>query len=139
MNEISSHDDISNNNNNERISEAITNTIYGDIEHKCLMKVTNNSQAITQNISNDANCSQINNRKDAKGVKILKRVEKNAIINHHAYFVDDINKNKNLAEIINMESYKDYNKKVTYNPEYGDGNYYYNTKIVENECCCLIT
>ena len=64
MNEISSHDDISNNNNNERISEAITNTIYGDIEHKCLMKVTNNSQAITQNISNDANCSQINNRKD---------------------------------------------------------------------------
>ena len=111
LNEVSSHDDIINNIDNERISEAITNT-YHDMEHFCLMRMTNNSQAIIQNISNDANYSQIN-RKDAKGEKIMKRDEKNAIIKHHAYFVDDLNKNKKLVEIIDMESYKNYNKKVT--------------------------
>ena len=139
MNEISSHDEINDNINNDQISEQIINTIHEDMEHFCLVRMTNNSQVITQNISNDVNCSQINNRKDAKGVKILKRVEKNTVINHHAYFVDDLNKNKNLAEIIDMASYKEYNKKVTFNPEYGDANYYLNANIVENECCCMIT
>ena len=139
MNEISSHDEINDNINNDQISEQIINTIHEDMEHFCLVRMTNNSQMITQNISNDVNNSQIF-RKDAKGVKIIKRDGQNTTINHHAYFIDDLNKDKKLAEIVDMESFKNYNKKSTFSPEFdGDGNFYYNTKVVQNECCCMIT
>ena len=48
-------------------------------------------------------------RKDAKGNLILKKIPPIIKTKHHAYLIDSIDQNKNLVDIIDIESYKKYN------------------------------
>ena len=78
------------------------------------MKKMTNSDT-NNNSNNDLNTStrptsfQKKYRKDAKGNLILKKKINIKKTKHHVYFIDKINPNKNLVEIINVESYKKYN------------------------------
>ena len=49
------------------------------------------------------------NRKDVKGNLILKKNQPNIKTIHHAYFIDNIDPNKKLVDIIDIESFKKYN------------------------------
>ena len=48
-------------------------------------------------------------RKDAKGILILKKKFPIKKTKHHAYLIDVINPKQNIANIIDIESYKKYN------------------------------
>ena len=68
------------------------------------------------NNSNDFNSStrptsfqKMKFRKDAKGNLILKKKIQIKKSKHHAYFIDKLNPKKDLATIIDIESYKKYN------------------------------
>ena len=59
--------------------------------------------------SSNTPTSQKKVRKDAKGNLILKKKFPVKKTKYHAYFIDSINKNKNLVNLIEIESYKKYN------------------------------
>lgn len=89
-----------------------------------------------QNLSNKIIRFSIE-RKDAKGIPILKKNKNNNIINHHVSFIDTVDKNQQLVEVIKVKSYKNYNKSE--NP-------YINkcidmkklSNVVNIDKCCLI-
>ena len=60
-------------------------------------------------VSSRPNTFQKKFRKDAKDNLILKKNMKSKKSKHHIYFIDKIDSTKELATIINIESYKKYN------------------------------
>ena len=70
-------------------------------------EIYNNSNDLS--VSSRPNTFQKKLRKDAKGNLILKKNMKSKKSKHHIYFIDKINSTKELATIINIESYKKYN------------------------------
>ena len=116
------------------IDEA--NVIYKDMKHFCLVRMEN-SKNISQveNETNDESNINKSCRKDAKGEIIIKRDEKNKKLKHHVYFIDDVNKDKNLVNITKIKSYKEYNKKCVFNSIYEEN---FRMQMVEHNCCCII-
>ena len=81
-------------------------------------------------------------RKDAKGNLILKKKFPIKKTKHHAYLIDIINPQKQVAEIIDVESYKRYNleddeenKEINEN---GNEEKLEETKAVVSQGCCII-
>lgn len=70
-------------------------------------KTDSNTTNQNQNASNIINLRQ---RKDGKGIPIIKKNKKKARSKHHAYFVDKINPGKDLTDVVKIESYKNYNR-----------------------------
>ena len=102
-------------------------------------------------VSSRPNTSQKKIRKDAKGNLILKKNMKSKKSKHHIYFIDKINSKKELATIINIESYKKYNLDsldFDENEESGNNNdkdkkeekkqLIEETNIVKTNGCCII-
>jgi len=79
-------------------------------------------------------------RKDAKGNLIVKKKIPIKKSKFHAYLVDDITQGKNVADIINVESYKRYNlddegieEEEAQPPEIIEEN-----AVTNHQSCCLI-
>ena len=115
--------------------------------------IINNSNDLS--VSSRPTTFQKKFRKDAKGNLILKKNNKSKKNKHHIYFSDQINSAKELATIINIESYKKYNLdnvSVDFNENEEEKNANNNndekedkkqliedTNIVSsNGCCCII-
>jgi len=80
-------------------------------------------------------------RKDAKGNLILKKKFPIKKTKHHAYLIDVINPEKNIATIIDVESYKKYNIEGDEEIEEEDKESeekLEESKIVTSQGCCLI-
>ena len=81
------------------------------------MKKDDNDKNIITDKKNDSNeipssnptNSQKKIRKDGKGNLILKKIYPNKKTNYHAYLIDSLIPGKELANIIEIESYKKYN------------------------------
>ena len=69
-----------------------------------------NNSLLTNNISSDLSERKAKKiRKDAKGNLILKKEKKKLKSKFHAHLVDNIYPGKQIANIIEVESYKKYN------------------------------
>ena len=78
-------------------------------------------------------------RKDAKGNLILKKKIPIKKTKHHAYFADVINPGKNLAIIIDVESYKKYNLEEEIEEEDKESEEKLEeSKTVTSQGCCII-
>ena len=102
-------------------------------------------------VSSRPNTFQKKFRKDAKDNLILKKNMKSKKSKHHIYFIDKIDSTKELATIINIESYKKYNLDsldFDENEESGNNNdkdkkeekkqLIEETNIVKMNGCCII-
>lgn len=87
------------------------------------------------NISDKVVGFSFSGRKDSKGIPILKRDHNSGQkLRHHVTFIDNINKNTNVAEIIKVKSFKKYNKI----DESNDNNNILNRNDSScNHCICL--
>jgi hypothetical protein len=82
-------------------------------------------------------------RKDAKGNLILKKKFPIKKTKHHAYLIDTINPNKQLVDIIDIESYKKYNLEVDdeveeENEKENNEEKLEESKVVVSQGCCNI-
>ena len=78
-------------------------------------------------------------RKDAKGNLILKKKFPIKKTKHHAYLIDIINPEKNIATIIGVESYKKYNVEEEIEEEEKESEEKLEeSRTVTSQGCCLI-
>ena len=78
-------------------------------------------------------------RKDAKGNLILKKKFPIKKSKHHAYLIDVINPEKNIATIIDVESYKKYNLEEEIEEEDKEiEEKFEESKTVTSQGCCII-
>ena len=70
--------------------------------------INNNSNELSSS-TRPTSFQKVKFRKDAKGNLILKKKMQIKKTKHHIYFIDKIDSTKELATIINIESYKKYN------------------------------
>ena len=78
-------------------------------------------------------------RKDAKGNLILKKKFPINKTKHHAYLIDEINPEKNIANIIDVESYKKYNLEEEIEEEDKESEEKLEeSKTVTSQGCCII-
>ena len=79
-------------------------------------------------------------RKDAKGNLILKKKFPVKKTKHHIYFLDKINENQKLADIIDVESYKKYNldEPVEEEEVEKEEEKLEESKVVVSQKCCTI-
>ena len=115
-----------------------------------MLKNEDNKKGIGSDINNNSNefsstapiSLQKKLRKDAKGNLILKKKFPIKKTKHHAYLIDLLNPEKQVAELIDVESYKKYN--VEDDEENKEVNENENeekleeTKTVITQGCCLI-
>ena len=80
-------------------------------------------------------------RKDAKGNLILKKKFPIKKTKHHAYLVDSISPDKQVANIINIESYKKYNldgdEELKEEYEKENEEKLEESKVVTSQGCCI--
>ena len=111
--------------NSFMIKNILNNRIQRNQNNNYLKKYL----SINESKHNTNDTTEIYTRFDAKGIPIFKGNSKN----YHAYFIDKISNNK-LADIENIESYKNYNAenncKFYEYKKINDKNY--------SSCCCLI-
>ena len=116
-----------------------------------MLKNEDNKKGIGSDINNNSNefsstapiSLQKKLRKDAKGNLILKKKFPIKKTKHHAYLIDVLNPEKQVAEVIDVESYKKYNieEDDEENKEFSDdGNEetLEETKAVVTQGCCII-
>ena len=78
-------------------------------------------------------------RKDAKGNLILKKKFPINKTKHHAYLIDTINPEKNIANIIDIESYKKYNLEEEIEEEEKESEEKLEeSNTVTSQGCCII-
>jgi hypothetical protein len=81
-------------------------------------------------------------RKDAKGNLILKKKFPIKKTKHHAYLIDAINPKQNIANIIDIESYKKYNledgEEIEEEYEKENEEKLEGSKVVISQGCCMI-
>ena len=136
--EIFSQDDLKNKLDEEE-ADSINETkvICKDMKHFCLIRI-DNPKKMSQ-IENEKNNSELNmskiGRKDAKGESIIKRGENNKKLKHHVYFIDEVDNEKKLTNIIKVKCYKDYNKNAVFNSIYEEN---FRMQMVDHNCCCII-
>ena len=96
----------------------------------------NNSNEIS---STEPTSLQKKFRKDAKGNIILKKKLPIKKTKHHAYLIDEINPEKNVANIIDIESYKKYNLEEEIEEEEKESEEKLEeSKTVTSQGCCII-
>ena len=82
-------------------------------------------------------------RKDAKGNIILKKEKKKLKSKFHAHLIDNVIPGKQIADVINIESYKKYNLEDEENPENNQNILNDNNEIkeekseIKQKCCCI--
>ena len=88
---------------------------------------------------------QKKNRKDAKGNLILKKKMPIKKTKHHAYLIDAIHPEKQLVDIVDIESYKKYNlddeiiEEEENEPEKEQkADNFEESKVVISQRCCMI-
>ncbi len=79
--------------------------------------INNSSITNNNNISFASESGSKKIRKDAKGNIILKKEKKKLKSKFHAHLVDTVIPGKQIADVINIESYKKYNLEDEENPE----------------------
>ena len=111
------------------------------------MKKADNNKDIITDKKNDLNeipsPSQTNKqkkiRKDGKGNLILKKVYPNKKTNYHAYLIDSLIPGKEIASIIEIESYKKYNlEDEEVEEDENNEQKIEDANIVKIHGCCLI-
>ena len=91
----------------------------------------NNSILTNHNNSSISETKNKKIRKDAKGNLILKKESKNLKSKFHVHLIDNIYPGKQIANIVNIESYKKYNLEEEEEEKNIDNNFKSNNQNVE--------
>ena len=91
----------------------------------------NNSLLTNHNNSSISETKNKKIRKDAKGNLILKKESKNLKSKFHVHLIDNIYPGKQIANIVNIESYKKYNLEEEDEEKNIDNNFKSNNQNVE--------
>jgi len=120
------------------------------IKIKLMIKNDENKRGIGSDDNNNSNefsstaptSLQKKFRKDAKGNLILKKKFPIKKTKHHAYLIDVINPKENIANIIDIESYKKYNlegdEEIEEENEKENEEKLEESKAVVTQGCCII-
>ena len=113
-----------------------------------MLKNDKSKKLINDNISNELasrepTSAQKKFRKDAKGNLILKKEKPFLKTKYHAYLIDNIIPGKEIADVIDIESYKKYNLEGDEIEEEGEEDQQKDIKIEEtntvtSQRCCNI-
>ena len=94
--------------------------------------------------SRESTSPQKKTRKDGKGNLILKKEKPFKKTKYHAYLIDDLIPGKDIANVIDVESYKKYNLEDEENEEEGEevenkkDNKLEETNVIITQGCCSI-
>ena len=91
----------------------------------------NNSLLTNHNNSSISETKNKKIRKDAKGNLILKKESKNLKSKFHVHLIDNVYPGKQIANIVNIESYKKYNLEEKKKKKNIDNNFKSNNQNVE--------
>jgi len=101
--------------------------------------ITDKKNGLNEMPSSEQTNNQKKIRKDGKGNLILKKVYPNKKTNYHAYLIDTLIPGKEIANIIEIESYKKYNlEDEEVEEEDNNDQKIEDTNIVKIHGCCLI-
>ena len=101
--------------------------------------ITDKKNDLNEIPSSNPTNSQKKIRKDGKGNLILKKVYPDKKTNYHAYLIDNLIPGKEIANIIEIESYKKYNlEDEEVEEEDNNDQKIEDTNIVKIHGCCFI-
>ena len=109
-----------------------------------MIKNEYNKELTTKSNNNNEICStsfKNNVRKDGKGNLIIKRDSPIKKTKHHAYLIDNLIPGKDIAHIVEVESYKKYNideEEMEDDNEVHPEEKLEDNKVVVSHGCCLI-